>query len=502
MGSDVAVLLGLGTGKFKPAVFYSLGDTSGSGDLKVADINGDGKPDLVVSDSDGNFSVLLGKGNGTFGTAIVTQVPAESGTLGPAAIAIGDFNGDGRLDVALTNYVGSTVEILLGNGDGTFQAAQPTSSLSYPQGIVAGDFNKDGKIDLAVASGVNGGEAAIFLGNGNGTFASPSIVTYIPAGYGGGTSPSNIKTADVNGDGTLDLLVTLNATHVYLTCGYFPNCQEANLGLVVLLGDGSGGFTTPPSGPFLVGAASPGWVTAGDFDNDGMLDAAVLNNWSGYTQVTMLLNRTLPVSVSPLSITYAPRAVATSNAQTLVVTNDLSTTLSISSIALAGTNPGDFTFKSGCGTTLLTGAHCTITVTFKPTMGGTRTASLVITDNAPGSPQTVQLSGVGLAIKLSPTALKFGTVKVGQSGSPLPVTVTNISPAAVTITGPGIAIAGAAAADYSQTNNCGSSIGAGQSCTVTVKFAPTKTGARNATLQVNDNGGRSPQKAPLSGTGN
>lgn len=404
--------------------------------------------------------------------------------------------------MALTNYVGSTVEILLGNGDGTFQAAQPTSSLSYPQGIVAGDFNKDEKIDLAVASGANGGQVAIFLGNGNGTFSGPSIVTYIPAGYGGGTSPSNIKTADVNGDGTLDLLVTLNATHVYVTCGYFPDCQEANLGLVVLLGDGGGGFTATPSGPFLVGASSPGWVTVGDFDNDGMPDAAVLNNWFGYTEVTMLLNRILPVSVSPLGITYAPRAVGTSNAQTVVVTNGLGATLSISSIALAGTDAGDFSIKSGCGTTLLTGAHCTITVTFKPTIGGTRTASLVITDNASGSPQTVQLSGVGLAIKLSPTALKFGTVKVGQTSSPLTVMATNISPVAVTITSPGITIAGAAAADYSQTNNCGTSISAGQSCTLTVKFTPTKTGARNATLQINDNGGGSPQKASLSGTGN
>jgi hypothetical protein len=78
VSSDVAVLLGLGTGKFKPAVFYSMGNTSGSGDVKVADVNGDGKPDVVVSNADGSLSVLLGKGNGTFGAAIVTTVPPRA----------------------------------------------------------------------------------------------------------------------------------------------------------------------------------------------------------------------------------------------------------------------------------------------------------------------------------------------------------------------------------------------------------------------------------------
>jgi hypothetical protein len=497
--TEVAVLLGTGTGKFKPAVFYSMGDTSGSGDVKVADVNGDAKPDLIVSNADGNLSVLLGKGNGTFNPAVVTPVPSESGTPGPPAIATGDFNHDGKLDVALTNYVGSTVEILFGDGDGMFQPAVATAGLQYPQAIVPGDFNKDGKTDLAVASGANGGEVGIFLNNGNGTFSGPNIFAYIPAGYGGGTSPSNIKTADVNGDGVPDLLVTLNATHVNATCGYFPDCLEANLGLVVMLGDGNGGLAVTPGGPFLVGGSSPGWVTVGDFDNDGMPDAAVLNNWVGYTEVTMLLNRTLPVSVSPISITYASRAVGTSNSQTVVVTNDLSSTLSISSITLAGADPADFSFKSACGTSLKTGAHCTITVTFKPTVGGIRTASLVIADNAPGGSQTVQLSGEGLAMQVSPASLKFGTVTVGQTSPPQNVTVTNISSAVVNITG--IMITGAAAADYSQSNNCGASLGAGQSCTVTVRFTPSKTGARNASLQVNDNGGGSPQKVSLSGTG-
>ena len=493
--NQVAVLLGKGNGKFSAPVFYPTGNTSGPGVVAVADINGDGKPDIVISSPDGSLNVLLGKGNGTFEKAITT-----AGATGTASyIAIGDFNKDGKLDVALANYSGSTVEVLLGNGDGTFHSPIATPSLSYPQALVTGDFNKDGKLDLAVASGANNGEVAIFLGNGDGTFSGPKIVTYIPTGFGGGTSPTGIATADVNADGKLDLLVTLNATHVHLGCGYFPDCQEADLGLVVLLGDGAGGFSVTSGGPFLIGASVLG-ITVGDFDRDGAPDAAVLNAWFGYNELTLLLNRVLPVSVSPLSINYGARQAGTSNSQTILVTNDLSKSLAISTIALGGTDPGDFNFNSACGSSLESGGHCTITVTFKPSIGGTRTASLVITDNAPAGSQTVQLSGTGLAIKLAPTSLKFGTVTLGQTSS-LPVTVTNFSTAAVSITAPGITIVGGAARDYTQTDNCGSTIAAGNSCTITVKFTPTMTGARSATLEVNDNGGGSPQKVSLSGTG-
>jgi len=493
--NQVAVLLGKGNGKFSGPVFYPTGNTSGPGVVAVADINGDGKPDLVISSPDGSLNVLLGKGNGTFEKAITT-----AGATGSASyIAIGDFNKDGKLDVALNNYPGSTVEVLLGKGDGTFHAPIATASLSYPQAIVAGDFNKDGKLDLAVASGANNGEVAIFLGNGDGTFSGPNIVPYIPSGFGGGTSPSDIATADVNADGKLDLLVTLNATHVHMACGYFPDCQEADLGLVVLLGDGTGGFSVTPSGPFLIGAGVLG-ITVGDFDRDGEPDAAVLNAFSGYNELTLLLNRILPVSVSPLSINYGGRPTGTSTSQTILVANDLTTSLTISDIALTGTDAGDFSFKSGCGSGLESGGHCTITVTFKPPVGGTRTASLVITDNAPAGSQTAQLKGGGLALKFAPTSLNFGTVTVGQNSS-LPVTVTNISAAAVNITSPGITIVGVDAGDYSQTDNCGSTIAAGNNCTITVKFAPTTTGVRSATLEVNDNGGGSPQKIPLSGTG-
>jgi len=106
-------------------------------------------------------------------------------------------------------------------------------------------------------------------------------------------------------------------------------------------------------------------------------------------------------------------------------------------------------------------------------------------------------SGLAVAIKLSTGSLNFGTVPVGQTSPSQTVTVTNLSSYPVNITGAGITIVGTAAGDYSETNDCGSSIAPLRSCMITVKFKPTKTGTRNAILEVNDNGGGSPQTAAL-----
>jgi hypothetical protein len=212
-----------------------------------------------------------------------------------------------------------------------------------------------------------------------------------------------------------------------------------------------------------------------------------------------LQNATQPLSVSPLSVTFAGiRNVGTAVSQTLVLTNNQSTKLLISSIALNGINASDFSAKHNCGTSLGACLHCTITVTFKPLGPLTRTASLRIIDNL--GTQNVPLSGVATEVKLSAATLAFGSVTVGQTKS-LPVTLTNFGTTAMNIIGPGIVVIGTAASDYSQTHTCGTSVGAGQSCTITVTFKPSKLGSRAATLNVNDDGGPSPQKVTLSGKG-
>jgi len=122
-----------------------------------------------------------------------------------------------------------------------------------------------------------------------------------------------------------------------------------------------------------------------------------------------------------------------------------------------------------------------------------------VTDNASGSPQSVPLTGTGTVVQLSPSSLNFGSIKVGQPSSPKPITLKNLGTTTLSITS--IAVTGTNSGDFTQTNTCGASVGAGGSCTINVTFTPSATGSRTASVSVTDNGGGSPQTAALSGTG-
>jgi hypothetical protein len=204
------------------------------------------------------------------------------------------------------------------------------------------------------------------------------------------------------------------------------------------------------------------------------------------------------VSLSPSSVNFGDQVVGTvSPTEYITLTNTGNAPLTISSITLLG---AAFLMKSKCGGTLAAGANCVIDVAFKPSSTGTLTGTVTITDNAPGSPQTVPLTGQGTLVAFTPTSLSFGTVKVGNTSAPQNVTLTNDGTSkALSITS--IGFSGADPGDFAQTNNCGSSVPAKGSCTITVTFKPTATGVRSASLSVADNGGGSPQTVPVSGTG-
>jgi len=205
------------------------------------------------------------------------------------------------------------------------------------------------------------------------------------------------------------------------------------------------------------------------------------------------------VSLSASLFNYKKVVIGhTSAPQTVTLTNVGSADLNISSI----TSSGDFQISNNtCGAKVSPGANCAVSVTFTPTKKGTRKGTLSFNDNAPGSPQTVALQGVGQSIGLSPTALNFGTVAVGATSPSQTVTVTNFGPATVTFSG--FVFAGAAAADYLFTgNSCSATIAPGANCSVSVAFKPSVKSKRNAKLNVQNNGGGSPSSASLTGTGN
>jgi hypothetical protein len=422
--NEVAVFTGLGTGKFNPPVFYSTGASVQSTDVFLADVNGDGHPDIVISNADGTISVLLNKGKGTFGTAtLITSLAALSPHLN--ALAIADFNGDGKLDIAAASYYpgsySNNVYILLGNGDGTFQAPITVAAgpqYSYTNALAAGDFNKDGKMDLLVtleaqcSSSYHGSAAYAYLqGKGDGTFTASSPVCT------GGDYPIYPVVGDFNGDGKLDAVIPM--------LEQYGSIQ----GPVVLQGNGDGTFNR--IGDFYVGSTGRGAVVA-DFNGDGMPDIAVLNNDTyavvDYISfVTVMQNGSQPVSVSPLTLNFGSITVGTSKPLTVIHTNDQTTSMTISSVTVGGTDPGDFTEKSTCGSVLKAGWECTITVTAKPTVLGAQTATLSIKDEV--GAQTVQLiidNPVPGPISLSPSS-----ALVGSGGFTLTVNGKNFVPTSV-----------------------------------------------------------------------
>jgi hypothetical protein len=185
-----------------------------------------------------------------------------------------------------------------------------------------------------------------------------------------------------------------------------------------------------------------------------------------------------------------------SSPQVVTLTNTGSASLSISNIAASG----DYAQTNTCGSFVGIGANCTISVTFTPTATGSRPGTITITDNAGNSPQSVNLTGTGIAasgpaVTLAPTSLSFGNQTLNTPSATQPVTLTNSGTATLSITSI------AASAQYSQTNTCGSSVTAGAKCTITVTFTPTAAGSQPGTISITDNATGSPHTIPLTGTG-
>jgi hypothetical protein len=203
---------------------------------------------------------------------------------------------------------------------------------------------------------------------------------------------------------------------------------------------------------------------------------------------------TLNVALDPYSLQYTSLAVgSTSQAQQVLLRNMSSNQLTISAI----TTTGDYSETDNCVGTIPATGSCTISATFSPTVGGARAGSILIADDAAGSPQVVALlgTGIGPAALLSPSGLSFSSVALGASGAAQTVTLSNQGNASLSISN--IQISG----DYAQTNNCSSTLAASSSCTFNITFTPTVSGSRTGTLTISDNVAGSPQTVALSGSG-
>ncbi|HET6879384.1 MAG TPA: FG-GAP-like repeat-containing protein [Pirellulales bacterium] len=271
------VLLGHGDGAFAAPVTYNLSLEVNT--LAAGDVNGDGKTDLVLTGltSDLSYAVetFLGNGDGTLQAPITTTFGQYSGPVGyafdPDTIALGDFNGDGKLDLVAAAGIDQRVLLSLGNGDGTFQSPVSFATDNIPwvdivkgtvpgsgtDSVVVGDFNHDGKLDIAAANR-DAQTISVLLGNGDGTFQSA-------VNYQAGGPPNDLTVGDFNGDGNLDLAMTDPVDNI----------------VYVLSGNGHGAFRPPLEAASLNG---PRLIAAGDFNNDGLVDLAV----TGYVYPTSI----------------------------------------------------------------------------------------------------------------------------------------------------------------------------------------------------------------------
>jgi hypothetical protein len=201
-------------------------------------------------------------------------------------------------------------------------------------------------------------------------------------------------------------------------------------------------------------------------------------------------------SLSATKLTFVKTPIGQTTVMTVTLTNTGNATLNISGVVING----DYAIQSNtCGAQVLAGANCAITIGFTPTVKGTRTGTLQLTDNAPDNPQRVTLTGTAISIAVLPTAVDFGSLKIGLSSAPQSFTVSNASNASVNITG--ISITGTPT-DYTiSANTCGSTLAAQTGCSLNVSFNPTKKGVRTAKLSVANDGGGTATTATLTGTG-
>ncbi|HTS67720.1 MAG TPA: FG-GAP-like repeat-containing protein, partial [Terriglobia bacterium] len=501
----VSVFINNGDGTFQPPVNYSIGNPPQA--IVAGDFNGDGIPDLAVVNT-GNpqqsvVSILLGNGNGTF----QAHVDFAVGMAGVSLVA-GDFNGDGRLDLAVAGgvYNSSTgsqgaIALLLGNGNGTIQApvivTVPNTMYSL-DGLATGDFNHDGRLDLAATDGVN--HLYVLLGNGDGTFTAP--VTYTTSAAGA------LAAADFNGDGNVDLAApewqgysigvmlgngdgTFQTAVPYsagdignsLIAADFNGDGKPDLvsGGTILLNNGDGTFGPPYNFPAanmeLYG------VAAADFNSDGAADLVLA---SAYNSTTVSVYLSHPViALYPPKVVFANQGEGTTSpAQTVSVSNPGSAPFSLTSI---GATP-PFAESTTCGATIAPGTNCPINVTFSPSGTGELNGILTLADSALGSPQFTPLAGLsvsGAAATLSPAAMSFDGLPVGQTSAAVTATLQNTGNALMS--GIGIVATG----DFTQTNTCGSSLGLGAACTISVNFVPLARGVRNGSITVTSNAGQS-----------
>ena len=406
---------------------FSLGASTAPQSIAFGDFNNDGRLDMAVANFNGSsVTILRGDGTGRFTTGVSYT------TTAPFAIVAADFNGDGNLDLAIANSTTQTVTLLMGTGTGTFNPASgsPFTTLSNPQSLAIGDFDKDGNIDLAIADA--GANVQTWLGDGSGGFKSKTGHT-----VAAGTTPYSVAVADFNGDGNSDLAICYNSTSnikillgdgtgaftgvpgtlptaalpYAIVTGDFNRDGKTDIAtssnttgnnITVYIGDGTGNFTAAPGSPFAAGT-NPQYLAAGDVNGDGFADLAIVNR--GDNNVSVFLGSGsgsfTAATGSPFATGTGPVFVAITNVQTtghmpdLVTANAGSSDVSVllNNLKTITANPASVTFYAGVGQAAPAGIPIAVTSTQS---GATFTA----TSNQPWLTPSSSTGAAGASVQL------------------------------------------------------------------------------------------------------
>jgi hypothetical protein len=424
----------------------------GAFSIATGDFNHDGKLDVAII-NDSGFSVLLGNGDGTFRKAVFYSTQLAY------SLAVGDFNNDGNLDIVVANENSnpSTVSVYLGNGDGTFKTPIDSNTTQPNEFVVVGDFNGDNKLDIAV---IDTPYISILLGNGNGTFQPPSDNDSFQI-------PQWLAVGDFNNDHKLDVITT----------GSFG----ASYDIGVLLGKGNGTLENSITTPLEY---VPGTIAVGDLDGDGNLDAVLGYDLDG-----------MAVFLGNGDGTFQPAVNydTTGLGGGYLVVSDLSLNGKLDVMVPSGPPGVDVFWGNGDGT-LQPAEGFASGASGIPAIGdlnGDRLPDIILA----GELYTTTMLNTGV-VSFSPTTapLAFPVQLINTSSPQQTVSLTNDGAATLSITS--IKVSG----QFQMSTTCGSTLAAGENCSISSLFKPRSAGTSTGSIEIVDSASSKPQFVDLTGS--